>query len=74
MGDPVVIQNDDDSVIIITPDEEPYPVPVEEPESTVISIETGGSDLYAREIINYDGGHPDTLYGDLPHLNGGGVV
>jgi hypothetical protein len=74
MGIPVIIENDDDSVVIITPDDEPYPVPVEEPESTVISIEGGTTDLYVNEIINYDGGHPDTLYGDLPHLSGGGVI
>ena len=47
-----------------------------EPEAVVIEA-TGSGSLsgnYFRGIINYDGGFPDSLYGDAIHLDGGGVV
>lgn len=43
-----------------------------QPVSTVI-VSAGASRPYFRDIINYDGGFPDTLYGGLTSLDGGGV-
>ena len=63
MQNPLVIENDDESMVIITA----------ENHATIVSIEGNAmNNPYAHEIINYDGGHADTKYGDLPHLDGGG--
>ena len=51
-------------------------VPVEEPVSIVIEATGSGTvrPNFFREIINYDGGHAETLYGDSAHLDGGGAA
>ena len=63
----------DDPTVTIT--EEPsYVIVAVEPVSTVIAATGSGSGghNYFRGVINYDGGKPDSDYGDLMSLDGGG--
>lgn len=65
MGNPTVIHEEDDSIVT-----------VREADDVTIITSPGGAGvgrLY-RGIINYDGGHAGTHYGDLMHLDGGGAA
>jgi len=48
----------------------------DEPKTEVIEAIGSGSLTanYFRGLINYDGGHAGTDYGDLIHLDGGGAA
>lgn len=103
MTDPIIIENEDESIVIIVDPGTPTVVqaatssairvmdagissilPIIDPpvivwtEEQLAEIITatggGGSGEYYRGIINYDGGYPYSVYGDYPHLDGGGVV
>ena len=67
MNNPTVIIAEEPAIQIVS---------VEEPVSVVVEATGGGTVIpnYFRGIINYDGGHAGTHYGDLAHLDGGGAA
>ena len=66
MSEPVIIENEDESIVIIADQGSPIII-------TGIGGSGSGSGPLYRGLLNYDGGHPDTNYGDQISLNGGGV-
>jgi hypothetical protein len=65
MGNPLIIHEEDDSVVTVR----------EVDDVTIITSPGGAGDgRQYRGIINYDGGHAGTHYGDLIHLDGGGAA
>ena len=65
MGNPLVINEEDDSVVTVR----------ETDDVTIITSPGGaGAGRQFRDIINYDGGHAGTHYGALIHLDGGGAA
>jgi hypothetical protein len=76
-----------DPIVIVTPPPVSTVITVAAPVSTVVEVETpvstavvatGGGGIranYYRGIVNYDGGHADTIYPDgAEHLDGGGAA
>lgn len=66
MTNPLVIEYPDESVVTVR----------DEDEMTIITGPggVGGTGRQFRGVINYDGGHAGTHYGDLIHLDGGGAA
>ena len=65
MGNPFIIREEDDSVVTVR----------EADDVTIITSPGGaGAGRQYRGIINYDGGHANTHYGDLIPLDGGGAA
>jgi len=65
MDNPFIIHEEDDSVVTVC----------EADDVTIITSPGGaGAGRQYRGIINYDGGHANTHYGDLIHLDGGGAA
>ena len=65
MGNPLIINQDDDSIVTVR----------ETDDVTIITSPSGvGAGRRYRGVINYDGGHANTHYGDLMHLDGGGAA
>ena len=67
MGDTTVTEYEDDSTVIITIDDDPTVVPVAEPVQTIISPDCSGGNPF-------DGGFPNSFYGELERIDGGGVI
>lgn len=65
MGTPLVINQEDDSIVTVR----------ETDDVTIITSPCGlGVGRRFRGVINYDGGHAATHYGDLMNLDGGGAA
>ena len=61
MGTPLVINQEDDSIVTVR----------ETDDVTIITSPGGvGVGRRYRGVINYDGGHANTRYGDRIHLDG----
>ena len=71
----VIITEEPENIVIVTPEEESHVIRSAIPVSRVIAAVGGGSTQnFYREGVNYDGGRAGEKYGDLPPLNGGGAA
>jgi len=78
---PVVVQSAPVSTIVMGDQAQSLVLPIVDGRAVVVTggpvqevVEVTKGREYFRGIVNYDGGFPDTHYGDLMSLDGGGVT